>query len=411
MRHAAVRASILGLILTTAGYSSAGAGGLYLNDFATPSMGTSGAGSEAIANDASTAFSFANPAGMTRLQGTSISMGVGLLGGKTKFNPDSSTPFSGGSGGNQAGLAPLLGSQIVHSITDDLKIGMSVFSLSGAALDPNDSWTGRYQNTEINLLTLTANPSIAYRVNDTLSLGAGVTLMFADIEYDLTAPPIRPPAGGAGEVKIDGNDFALGYNFGALFELSPQTRIGVTYVSKVEPKFSGDLKIYPGPGGSFSANSDLEFTFPQLIRAGIYHELNSQWALLGSVGWEDWSDFDTLLVSTERGSASIPTKWKDTYHASAGLHYRPRNDWLLQAGITYDTSPVSKNDRTANLPIDRQIRVSVGAQHQLSDKLTIGGAITYIDLGMARINNPSVLQGNFDTNRLVMAAVNMTYKF
>jgi long-chain fatty acid transport protein len=406
-----IRTSFLGLILATSGYSSAVAGGLYLNEFATPSMGVAGAGREAVAYDASTNSAFANPAGMTRLKGNSIALGAGLLIANSTFDADSSTSFSGGDGGNQAGLVPLLGSHGVYSITDDLKVGMSVFSLSGAALDPDNSWAGRYQNNEISLLTLTANPSLAYRVNDRLSLGAGVTVMYADIEYKLAAPPINPPAGGAGKVKIDGDDFAFGYNFGALFELSPRTRVGVTYISKVEPKFSGDLKIDPGMSGSFSVNSDLEFTFPQLVRVGAYHELNDQWALLGTVGWEDWSNFDTLLVSTQNRDAAIPTEWRDTYHFSGGVHYRPAKDWLLQAGVTYDTSPVSKGDRTADMPVDRQIRFAVGAQYQWSEHLKVGGAIEYIDLGDAKINNSSVLQGEFDKNRIVMVALNFGYQF
>jgi long-chain fatty acid transport protein len=297
------------------------------------------------------------------------------------------------------------------SITDDLKLGMSVFSLSGAALDPDNSWAGRYQNEEISLLTLTANPSVAYRVTDWLSFGAGVTVMYADMEYDLAAPPTNAPTGGTGKVKVDGNDFAFGYNFGALFELTPQTRIGVTYVSKVEPKFSGDLKIKPGIGGSFSTSSDLEFTFPQLVRVGAYHELNNQWALLGTIGWEDWSNFDRLLVSTQAGSGAIPTEWRDTYHFSGGVHYRPTEDWLLQAGITYDTSPVSKGDRHSALPIDRQIRYAIGAQYQWNERVRVGGALEYIDLGDAKINDPALLQGEFKTNRLFVAALNFSYQF
>jgi long-chain fatty acid transport protein len=409
--HAFLKVLFLGLTLAASGYSSAVAGGLYLNEFATPSMGVAGAGREAVASDASTNSSFANPAGMTRLQGNSVSLGAGLLVGQSKFDADAGTPFSGGNGGNQAGLAPLIGSHGVYSFTDDLKIGMSVFSLSGAALDPDNSWTGRYQNNEISLLTLTANPSIAYRVTDWLSVGAGMTLMYANLDYELAAPPINAPAGGNGKVEIDGDDFALGYNFGVLFEVSPQTRIGVTYVSKVEPKFDGDLKIKPGAGGSFSTSSDLEFTYPQLVRLGAYHELNDQWALLGTVGWEDWSNFDNLLISTENGSASIPTEWRDTYHFSGGVHYRPAEDWLLQAGVTYDTSPVSKGDRNAALPVDRQIRFAVGAQYQWSEHVKVGGAMEYIDLGKAKIDNSSVLKGEFDKNRLVMIALNLGYQF
>ncbi len=71
------------LLLIAGGYSSAVAGSLYLNEFATPSMGVAGAGQEAVANDASTNFAFHNPAGMTRLDGSSVSLGAGILVGDT----------------------------------------------------------------------------------------------------------------------------------------------------------------------------------------------------------------------------------------------------------------------------------------------------------------------------------------
>ena len=50
------------------------AGGLYLNEFGTPSMGVAGAGASAVASDAST--SFHNAAGMTRIKGKEL-MGTG----------------------------------------------------------------------------------------------------------------------------------------------------------------------------------------------------------------------------------------------------------------------------------------------------------------------------------------------
>ena len=90
----AIRRLFLGLLLVAGGYSSAGAGALYINEFATPSMGVAGAGQEAYANDASTNFALHNPAGMTRLEGHSIALGAGLLQGDTKFDTDPDTPLT-----------------------------------------------------------------------------------------------------------------------------------------------------------------------------------------------------------------------------------------------------------------------------------------------------------------------------
>jgi len=55
--------------------------------------------------------------------------------------------------------------------------------------------------------------------------------------------------------------------------------------------------------------------------------------------------------------------WDDTYHYAAGLTYRVNDTWNVQAGISYDTNPVNKENRTADLPIDRQVRYAVGAAY------------------------------------------------
>jgi long-subunit fatty acid transport protein len=81
---------LMALTALTGSHASALAGGLYLNEFATPSMGTAGAGQEAYAHDASTSFAHHNPADMTRLDGNQVSLGAGLLVGDTKFDPDAS---------------------------------------------------------------------------------------------------------------------------------------------------------------------------------------------------------------------------------------------------------------------------------------------------------------------------------
>jgi long-chain fatty acid transport protein len=350
---AAIIASFFTLIATTAF-----AGGLYLSEFGTPSMGVAGAGSQAVASDASTAWH--NPAGMTRLDGKQLMLTGGALKATVRFDRDSDTPIDGGNGGDAGDYAPILGGFYAHSLTDRLKFGTSIITISGTLLDYDDDWTGRYLNTEVSLFTITLNPTLAYRVTDWLSIGGGPQIMYADLEIKSKAPP----PDGTGEVKIDGDDVAYGYNLDALFELSEKTRLGIGYQSKIEPEFSGDVE-FKGGANSANAGTDTEITFPQFVRVGIYHDLNGQWALLGTVGWEDWSDFENINISTGQGSQQIPRNWDDTYKFAAGVHYRPVDQWLLQLGIAYDTSPVDSDDRTPDMPIDRQIRYATGAQYQV----------------------------------------------
>jgi long-chain fatty acid transport protein len=391
------------LALVFSPFAAAFAGGLYLNEYNTPSMGAAGAGAAAVASDASTAFH--NPAGMTRLDRNQLMGGVGVLYGQTEFDRDADTPVSGGDGGEAAGTpTPLVTGFYVHSLTDDLKLGIGLLSLTGAQLDYDDDWAGRFLVQDVELLTFSAQPVVAYRVNDWLSIGSGVSIMYAQLDYDLAAPT---PGAGEGEISLDGDDVAVGFNLSTLIELSPRTRLGISYQSKIDLDFSGDLDISPA---GVAAGADTEFTLPQFVRAGVYHELNDRFALLGTVGWDDWSALDNLLVSTERGSSEIARDWKDTYHFSGGVHYRPDDDWLLQAGITFDTSPVDEDDRTPDMPIDRQIRYAVGAQYQWTDDINVGASFVFIDMGDAEIDRP-FLKGKYSENYLLFLGLNLGWKF
>ena len=383
--------------------TTAFAGGLYISEFGTPSMGVAAAGAQAVASDASTAFH--NPAGMTRLDGKQLMLTGGALYSTVKFDPDADTPIGGGNGGEAGGPAPILGQFYVHSISDRLKLGANLISITGAVLDYDSDWAGRYLNTEVRLLTITANPTIAYRVTDWLSIGGGPQIMYADLEMKLKAPPPN----GNGKVKIDGDDIAFGYDLGALIELSERTRLGILYQSEIEPDFSGDVK-FSGGAVNTDAGTDTEITLARFIRASIYHDLNDQWALLGTVGWEDWSAFNNINISTGQGSQNIPRNWDDTYKIAAGVHFRPVKEWLLQLGFAYDTSPVDADDRTPDMPMDRQIRYATGAQYKWSDNVSVGGQFVYADYGNARIRN-DLLKGDYERNDIFFLAFNVNWKF
>ncbi len=61
--------------------------------------------------------------------------------------------------------------------------------------------------------------------------------------------------------------------------------------------------------------------------------------------------------------------------------------------------------------MDRQFRYAVGAQYQWNERVNVGGAFEYIDLGDARINDPTILTGEYEDNRIIMFALNLSYKF
>jgi long-chain fatty acid transport protein len=388
-------------ILFFASPSVSRAGGLWLNEFCTPSMGVAGAGASSVASDAST--SFHNPAGMTRIKGNELMGTAGLLNATVEFDPDANTPISGGDGGDAGGLAPIIGGFYVHSLSDKWKVGANLITITGAVLDYDNDWTGRYLNTEVTLLSITLFPTIAYQVNDWLSLGGGPQIMYADLEMKIKAPPPN----GNGTVTIDGNDLAFGFGLGALAEVSERTRFGLVYQSEIEPEFDGDVSVDPI---GLQVAVDTKITLARFIHLSGYHELNDQWALLGTIGWENWSAFKDVNISAAQGSQKIPRNWDDTWKFAAGVHYRPVEKWLLQLGCSYDTSPVDSDDRTPDMPMDRQIRYATGVQYEWSDRLSTGAQFVYADYGKAKIDN-QLLQGDYQTNDIFFLAFNANWKF
>lgn len=377
------------------------AGGLYLNEFGTSSMGTAGAGANAYANDASTAFH--NPAGMTRIKGNELGLAGGLLFADVKFSPNPATPISGNDGGDAGGPGPMLGVFYVHSISERLKFGFNMVSISAGIFDYDDGWTGRYLVNDVTLVTLSFIPTIGYKLTDKLSIGGGVNIMYGILEENISFPP---PIGN-GNISIDGSDWEFSFNLSMLYEFTDETRVGFVYASEQEPSFNGEVSIVPP---NLQAAIEATIIFPQVIRGSIYHKINDKFALLGTIGWEDWSAFESLVISGPNQDILLPKNWDDTWHFSGGIHYMPNERWLLQAGITYDTNPSEAIYRTPDMPIDRQWRYAVGAQYNWKENMTVGGAFEYADYGSADIEN-DLLLGNYSDNQIYFFALNANWKF
>jgi len=247
-------------------------------------------------------------------------------------------------------------------------------------------------------------PSLAYQVADWFSVGAGLNILYATFDTQVAAPA----PDGTGRIKVDdadGTDVAVVAS--TLLEPVEGTRFGLVYQSKLEPTLKGQIDVNPI---GVDSNVDLKMPLAETVRLGAYQEITDQWALLGSLRWENWSQFGEIPLTVERGSTSVPTGWRDTYGFSVGMHFRPTDSWLLQAGFGYDTSPVSDRDRSAALPLDRQYRYATGVQYQLTERVNIGGSFVYADYGDNKIDG-DLLKGQYSDYDLFFFGLNLDYRF
>src|SRR5690349_11644925 len=156
-----------GCLLALAGYAHAGGLGLY--EVGSADVGLASAGYGARAQDASTVLT--NPAGMTRLEGTQTMAGAQLLYGDFGLSLTRTTnTASGGDGGNPVGWLPAASGFVTHSLSRELKVGFGVAGNFGLAEKYDSGWAGRFYGTEATLMGISLLPSIAYKVNDNLSV-------------------------------------------------------------------------------------------------------------------------------------------------------------------------------------------------------------------------------------------------
>lgn len=401
------------------------AAGMILYEINSPLTGTASAGWAALANDASTAFT--NPAGMTRLDRSQLLVGAQPLIITSKFNPSPSTTFGGTDGGNAGGVIPSLGGYFVHSVSDRFKLGFSLLSYFGLGIDYGDNWVGRYWVEKSDFLTLAMSPSAAYKVNDWLSIGVMLKVLYSKLN---TQSAIRNFFAEAdGQLKYEDDDFGFGGGFGLLIEPRKGTRFGVTYYLPVEVSFNEvpELKgVGPILGGLLSRlgmngrSVGMDFTIPQWIMVSGYQQITEKLAIMGNFGWQDWSQFGNVDISLSVNPETTRSfnnnlGFKDTWHAAIGAQYRVSEPWLLSAGFAYDSSPSDASNRSPDLPFDRNFRYAAGVQYGWSKNLTLGLAYEFIDLGSASINKEGFLRGNlvgdYGTNHANVVNVNLIYRF
>lgn len=386
------------------------AGGLYITEFGQPSMGASGAGAGALGQDASAAYQ--NPASIMMLD-ESKWMVTGLyLNVSTKFRQESGTTVSGNDGGD-AGVDAVGGALFyANPINDKFGFGFSLNSVAGAGLEYDQGFVGRYWAEKVELLTITLTPSLAYRINDQWSVAFSLPVMLGSLDMDVAIPPLLS-FGSDGRAEIrGGDDYSVGIGLSTLLEATDRLRFGLAYASENKLDFDSDLRLTLGPGGGIVPSElavNVEIPFVQTVRFWGSSDIGEHLTVLATLAWEDWSSFDRVLISTDTGSGALERNWDDTWKVAFGIRWRTGGPWTHYTGISFDTDPTRASDRTADMPIDQQWRLSAGTAYARPSGMTIGGAVTYAEYGDARIDNGAAwgtVVGEYSTNRIIFFGLN-----
>lgn len=426
-KHLSLRLTALTCALLLPG-ASAWAGGILIYEAGQEGNGLANAGAAALASDPSVLMS--NPAGITELEGTQVSANGQLILGHLRFSRDGDNQFDGNEGGNALQYLPGASLFVSHQLDERSAIGFGMYGNFGLALDYDDDWAGRYFNQEAAVIGVSFQPTLAHKFTDDLSVGIGPRIMYAyyrnemAINNNLLGLRDRPD----GQLEYKDTDVGTGINLGLLYRVSPRTQIGLAYTSKVKLEFedSPDVRKVGNPLLNAALRRldvdslELDMNVPQTVLLSVAHDLDAQWKLLGSLGWQDWSDFGNIGVEVDANaggvSRTVDRQYKDTWHASLGAQYQATRQWRWSFGVGYDSSAVDDDDRTVDNPMGEAWRLATGVNYQVDEGLDLHLAYTLVWLGdmddqQTKARSGTTLSGTYKDAALHIIGGGATWRF
>ena len=405
---AAVAASILSLS------GEALAGGFQLNEQSVTGLGRAYAGQGIMGDDLSAAWY--NPAGLTLLPGTQIQ-----LGGYTN-NLD--IDYEGKSGATENGrkrTSPILHEYITHQFSDNIWGGLAVIMPFGLSDSYDKDWEGAARGYDARLMTIAINPSIGWKLNEKVSLGAGFTAQYIDATVSMK----RSMLGQNVYTRLnDATDWGYGWNVGAMWSPTDSFRLGFGYRGSFTHKAHGNVKFSTdekgsktaaaaaaaarsnpqmaarmvaamqqlgvsaadmmslAQGGSITLDGGAQMDSPASAHVSWVWKYSQKLRLSGSVRWTDWSSFDKLIInagSLPHSETDVPMKWRDSWFFSLGYDLDITPKWTIRGGVAYDRSPIGNSRyRTALIPDANRVWATLGATYRFDEHWQFDLAATHI---------------------------------
>jgi long-chain fatty acid transport protein len=377
-----------------------------------------------------------NPAGLTQLKGQNVMVGATYLrldGGEFK----GSTPLTGGAttSETQKSLDFIIPNAYYTKTTSDgyVAFGVGVFSPFGLGQEYENKNTSIFRNqiTKIELMTVVVNPTIAFKINEYLSVGAGIDWMWGQAKLEKT--PVGTGVGNLYNSELKGDGDAWGYNFGLLLKPTENFRIGANYrspftlqikdadvnISNTNPAYgSGLLGATPS-----STKGGATVAMPATFALGAAYTVGKL-TVEADADWTFWSSFSSLPITVQNPvptlfSTNNPKQWEDVVAFRLGVEYRVTDPLSLRAGFVYDPTPVPGSTMGPELPDSTKLDYVVGAGYKIG-AWTIDVAGMYIDKKDRTVSNirveapnpnPVGQNGTWSGGSAWLASLDIGYKF
>lgn len=370
----------------------ANAGGFALREQSAYGQGSSFAG---IAAGGALSAMFWNPAIITQFAGKTVEQDVAGILPSASHSYTTATlaafPAFANAPGNSGINALVPSGYASWQLNDRLWVGMSMNAPFGLGVHFPYQWAGSAYGQAAKVETYNFSPTIAYKINDWISVALGVQAQYMKVSYDafLAVNPLIGAVNGAG--------WGWGWTAGVTLTPLPKTQIGIGYRSAIDQKINGSLDVPAAlmPVTTFGS-VNLNLPLPDMITVGLRQGIGDRFTLLAGVEWSNWSRIGTPRLLQPNGNqafigataVTFPFQYSDGWFYSLGGEYALNPAWTVRAGIAYEKSPITDNVRTPRLPDNDRMWYSVGATYKPASLkgFTFDAGYSFIDVKNTPIN-------------------------
>ncbi len=329
-----------------------------------------------------------NPANLSYLTNNELLVSFTLGYGKREFEPD-----TGGKAESKDPWAVLPNLFSSWNVNDDLTAGVGLTTPYGRSTTFPKDTVLRYTTPYFTeLIAINLNPSLAYKVNENVSVGGGIDLLYSELDLRQIYPwsvATGNPAAPDGTSSFEGDGSGFGINAAITIELTDKQRLVLTYRSSIEVDYEGDSKLTQTPVAApvpslVTSQSDFETTieFPTVLAAGYGIEVTDKLRVEVNVEWVEHSTFDELNIDAGSNTAflpssTIPANWDDNWTYGFGADYQLNENLVLRCGYIYLETPVPSETMLPSISEEDQSVVSVGfgytsGQHKIDAAYAYG---------------------------------------
>lgn len=358
------------------------AAGFMVRENSAEALATAYAGNGSRASGPETVF--LNPAGMTHLQADGFELGAAVIlpsstfsGSARQATPLGPVPVAGNNGGDSGRTALVPDLYGVMRVMPDVSVGIAITVPFGNSDIYDANWVGRYLGTRTVATSADINPAVAWKIDDTWSVGAGFSAQY--LKLDVASAIDQSAIFGAvvpdATLRFKAHDWSYGFNAGVLADFG-DTRVGLTYRSNVNHRIQGTLDFSGASPllGLVNGPANAKARLPSTTTLSITSDVAPGITLSADVQYSHWSLFKDVTILSQNQPLPNIQGYRDAWMIAVGGIYRLNEQWALKAGIAFDETPVTSRYRAVTLPDTNRYLLGLGAEMRLSDSMTVEGA-------------------------------------